>query len=119
MTRTGTGLLCRVLALGARPGDIELLCAGTPARSLAVGADVQLVACRGDRGGSDPALAARCSDGFELLFCFKFGRRLAAVLILARGPLGPRFDLRVRVLAMTSLFLVGLALLAFAPEARG
>lgn len=45
-----------VLALGAHPDDIELLCAGTLARFREAGSAVQLaVACRGDRGG--PAAA--------------------------------------------------------------
>lgn len=44
----------RVLAVGAHPDDIELLCAGTLARFQQAGSTVNLVvACRGDRGGSD------------------------------------------------------------------
>jgi LmbE family N-acetylglucosaminyl deacetylase len=50
-----TPLPRRVLALGAHPDDIELLCAGTLARFLQEGSEVHLaVACRGDRGGPDP-----------------------------------------------------------------
>lgn len=52
-------------------------------------------------------------------FCFNLGRLLAAVLMIVRGVLGAWFDLRVAVVAMASLFLVGLVLLAFAPETRG
>jgi LmbE family N-acetylglucosaminyl deacetylase len=61
---TTRGYPRRVLALGAHPDDIELLCAGTLARFLAAGCAVELaIACRGDRGGAsagpDPELAAR------------------------------------------------------------
>jgi LmbE family N-acetylglucosaminyl deacetylase len=63
MTTTATGLPRRVLAIGAHPDDIELICAGTLARFLRAGSAVHLaVACRGDRGGSagpDAALAER------------------------------------------------------------
>lgn len=52
-------------------------------------------------------------------FCFNLGRLVAAALLIARGMLGPRFDFRHGVVAMASLFLVGLVLLAFAPETRG
>lgn len=46
----------RVLAIGAHPDDIELLCAGTLAAFLAAGSAVHLaVACRGDRGGDPDA----------------------------------------------------------------
>jgi LmbE family N-acetylglucosaminyl deacetylase len=52
-----------VLAIGAHPDDLELLCSGTLARFLDLGVAVELaVACRGDRGGSigpDPDLADR------------------------------------------------------------
>ncbi len=51
----------RVLAIGAHPDDIELLCAGTLARFLQEECVVHLaIVCRGDRGGAgDPeALAA-------------------------------------------------------------
>lgn len=51
----------RILAVGAHPDDIELLCAGTLARFLQAGCTVHLgVACRGDRGGSkDPSWGGR------------------------------------------------------------
>jgi hypothetical protein len=51
-------------------------------------------------------------------FCFNLGRVLAAALLLVRGLLGARFDLRTGAVVMSSLFLVGLALLAVAPETR-
>ena len=61
--RNELGLPRRVLAIGAHPDDIEILCAGTLARFLDLGAAVHLaVACQGDRGGpagSDPELADR------------------------------------------------------------
>lgn len=48
-----------VLAVGAHPDDIELLCAGTLARFVAVGATVHLgVACNGNRGGLGTDLTA-------------------------------------------------------------
>ncbi|AGA25554.1 MFS transporter [Singulisphaera acidiphila] len=52
-------------------------------------------------------------------FCFNLGRLVAAVFLIARGVLGSRFDFRYGVVAMASLFLVGLVLLVFAPETRG
>jgi len=52
-------------------------------------------------------------------FCFNLGRLLAAGILIARGVLGPSFSLRYGVVAMATLFLVGLVLLAFAPETRG
>jgi MFS family permease len=52
-------------------------------------------------------------------FCFNLGRVLAAGLIVIRGILGTRFDFRWAVVAMTGLFVIGLALLAIAPETRG
>jgi hypothetical protein len=52
-------------------------------------------------------------------FCFNLGRVLAAGLMLVRGMLGSQFALRHAVVAMSGLFVVGLALLAFAPETRG
>jgi hypothetical protein len=52
-------------------------------------------------------------------FCFNLGRLLTAGLLLLRGALGERFDLRSAVVTMASLFLVGLALLTVAPETRG
>ncbi len=51
-------------------------------------------------------------------FCFNLGRLVAAVLLVARGVLGTRFDFRSGVVAMAALFLVGLVLLMFAPETR-
>jgi predicted MFS family arabinose efflux permease len=51
-------------------------------------------------------------------FCFNLGRVLAAALLLVRGLLGARFDLRTGAVVMSGLFLVGLALLAVAPETR-
>lgn len=61
MTPEGSRLPQRVLAVGAHPDDIELLCAGTLARFIEAGCAVQMtIACRGDRGGSnDPAWGAR------------------------------------------------------------
>lgn len=48
-----------VLAVGAHPDDIELLCAGTLARFIAAGATVHLgVACNGNRGGLGANLTA-------------------------------------------------------------
>lgn len=52
-------------------------------------------------------------------FCFNLGRLVAAVLLVARGVLGARFDFRSGVVAMAALFLVGLVVLMFAPETRG
>jgi predicted MFS family arabinose efflux permease len=52
-------------------------------------------------------------------FCFNLGRLLTAVLLLLRGALGERFDLRSAVVIMSGLFFLGLALLAVAPETRG
>jgi hypothetical protein len=51
-------------------------------------------------------------------FCFNLGRLLTAGLLLLRGALGERFDLRSAVVTMASLFAVGLALLTVAPETR-
>jgi LmbE family N-acetylglucosaminyl deacetylase len=49
------GLPKRILAIGAHPDDIELTCAGTLARFLGAGSEVQLaVACKGDKGGLAP-----------------------------------------------------------------
>jgi LmbE family N-acetylglucosaminyl deacetylase len=48
----------RILALGAHPDDLELLCAGTLARYLLAGCAVELaVACQGDKGGLSSTLA--------------------------------------------------------------
>lgn len=52
-------------------------------------------------------------------FCFNVGRLLSAVMILVRGWLGSELGLRWAVVAMSSLFLVGLLLLWRAPETRG
>jgi MFS family permease len=52
-------------------------------------------------------------------FCFNVGRLLGAGMLLLRGVLGAQLGLRNAVLAMSGLFLVGLVLLAFAPETRG
>jgi predicted MFS family arabinose efflux permease len=52
-------------------------------------------------------------------FCFNLGRLVVAGLLLVRGSLGARLGLRYAVVATSSLFLLGLVLLAFAPETRG
>jgi MFS transporter len=52
-------------------------------------------------------------------FCFNVGRLLGAVTLLVRGRLGAALGLRHAVVAMSSLFVVGLVLLIFAPETRG
>lgn len=52
-------------------------------------------------------------------FCFNLGRLLAAILMIVRGALGEAFELRYAVVAMSSLFVVGLVLLIFAPETKG
>jgi predicted MFS family arabinose efflux permease len=52
-------------------------------------------------------------------FCFNLGRILGAVILLVRGELRAWLGLRHAVVAVSSLFLVGLVLLAFAPETRG
>lgn len=45
----------RVLAIGAHPDDIEIYCAGTLARFIAIGTLVDVATvCRGDRGGAVP-----------------------------------------------------------------
>ena len=51
--------------------------------------------------------------------CFNLGRVLGAVVLVIRGKLGEWFGLRWAVVAISSLFLVGLVLLVFAPETRG
>lgn len=51
--------------------------------------------------------------------CFNLGRVLGAVVLLIRGKLGEWFGLRWAVVAISSLFLVGLVLLIFVPETRG
>ncbi len=40
-------------------------------------------------------------------------------MLLVRGDLGARFGLRDSVVATSSLFLVGLVVIALAPETRG
>ncbi len=52
-------------------------------------------------------------------FCFNVGRLLGAVILIVRGELGAAIGLRWAVVVLSSLFLVGLALLVFAPETRG
>lgn len=52
-------------------------------------------------------------------FCFNVGRLLGALILIVRGLLGASLGLRWAVVAMSSLFLVGLVLLLFAPETRG
>jgi MFS family permease len=60
-------------------------------------------------------------------FCFNVGRATGALILLVRGHIratlgahyGPDLGLRYAVVAMAGLFLVGLVLLAFAPETRG
>src|SRR5262249_34058009 len=52
-------------------------------------------------------------------FGFNLGRLVGAAVLLVRGRLGAALGLRYAVVAMAVLFLVGLALLAFAPETRG
>jgi MFS family permease len=51
-------------------------------------------------------------------FCFNVGRLLGGAILLVRGSLRAYLDLRHAVVAMAGLFLVGLALLAFAPETK-
>lgn len=53
-----SGLPRRVLAIGAHPDDIELLCGGTLAKYAMSGTEVHMaVVCLGDRGGATPGLA--------------------------------------------------------------
>ena len=52
-------------------------------------------------------------------FCFNLGRVIGAVILFGRGALGDWLGLRHAVVAVSSLFLVGLVLLWFAPETRG
>jgi MFS family permease len=52
--------------------------------------------------------------------CFNLGRVLGAVILLIRGTLGSMLGLRWAVVAISSLFWVGLVILIFfAPETRG
>ena len=52
-------------------------------------------------------------------FCFNLGRVVGAAAVLVRGSLGAWLGLRHAVVAMGSLFLVGLVILVFLPETRG
>jgi MFS family permease len=60
-------------------------------------------------------------------FCFNVGRATGAAILFVRGSIrtelgthyGAEYGLRYAVVAMSSLFLVGLVLLVFAPETRG
>ncbi len=60
-------------------------------------------------------------------FCFNLGRAIGAAILVVRGSVrtwlgqhyGPDLGLRYAVVAMASLFFVGLLLLCFAPETRG
>jgi MFS family permease len=51
-------------------------------------------------------------------FCFNVGRVLGAAMLYARGSLAASLGLRQSVVAMSGVFLVGLILLAFAPETK-
>jgi MFS family permease len=51
--------------------------------------------------------------------CFNLGRVLGAVVLLVRGKLGALFGMRWAVVAISSLFAIGLILLIFTPETRG
>ena len=51
--------------------------------------------------------------------CFNLGRVLGAVILLIRGSLGGMLGLRWAVVAISSLFWVGLILIRFAPETFG
>lgn len=52
-------------------------------------------------------------------FGFNLGRLFGAGMLLVRGALGASLGLRLAVVAMASLFVVGLGLLFLAPETRG
>jgi hypothetical protein len=52
-------------------------------------------------------------------FGFNLGRLLGAAMLLVRGALGATLGLRIAVVAMASLFVVGLGLLLVAPETKG
>ncbi len=52
-------------------------------------------------------------------FCFNVGRSMVAVLLIIRGYLGAVLGLRLAVVAMASLFAVGLIVICFLPETRG
>lgn len=51
-------------------------------------------------------------------FCFNVGRLLGAGVLLVRGALAASLGMRYAVVAVSGLFLVGLAVLAVAPETR-
>ena len=51
--------------------------------------------------------------------CFNLGRVLGAVILIVRGNLGAMLGMRWAVVAISSLFCVGLVILIFAPETRG
>ncbi|RUL87052.1 MFS transporter [Tautonia sociabilis] len=52
-------------------------------------------------------------------FCFNVGRVLGAVMLLVRGWLGATIGVRPAVAVVSLVFLVGIGLLAFAPETKG
>jgi predicted MFS family arabinose efflux permease len=51
-------------------------------------------------------------------FCFNVGRLVGAIVLVVRGAIGAELGLRWAAVALSGLFLVGLVLLAFAPETR-
>jgi MFS family permease len=51
--------------------------------------------------------------------CFNLGRVLGAVILLIRGTLGSMLGLRWAVVAISSVFWIGLIILVFAPETQG
>ncbi|MGP0064890.1 MAG: MFS transporter [Isosphaeraceae bacterium] len=51
--------------------------------------------------------------------CFNLGRVLGAVILIIRGSLGEILGMRWAVVAISSLFWIGLVILIFAPETRG
>ena len=59
------------------------------------------------------ALATGASFGFNV------GRLLAAGVLFGRGTIAAHLGLRWAVVAMSGLFVVGLALLIVAPETKG
>jgi hypothetical protein len=52
-------------------------------------------------------------------FCFNGGRALAASLLTLRGLIAARLSLENTTSLLSLLFLVGIAILAFAPETKG
>ncbi|MGD2068932.1 MAG: response regulator, partial [Gemmatimonadota bacterium] len=72
-----------VLAVGARPGDVELGCGGALARHAGAGQDVVIVVLdrRLEAGGPDAAAAAQRS-----------AEHLGARMVLAEAALGPSAD---------------------------